>query len=412
MIDQTSNQQSYDHRSPERSGDGSSNRNGAKPSRSYTGRIIVGSLVLIGGAIALVALLATHRSADAAKVATSLVTAAADGPVVRTVVVNVSGANPGVQLIGEARPYATVTLYAKVSGYLRSVRVDMGDKVKAGQTIGVIESPETDRAYSAAKADYENKQVTADRVDKLLAKKFVSPEEADQARTEAAVARERLAGLEDQRAYEQLRAPFAGTVTARYADPGALVQNAASSQTSALPVVTIAETDSLRVVVYLDQGDAVNVRPGTRALITMAERPGVRVPATVARVSGQLDPKTRKMATELDVDDRNGGIVPGSFVQVELGLATTSKPQAPVEVLVVRGGKTFVAAVDDSSRVRFHPVAVAQNDGRFVTFAEGVNAGDRLALSLGSSLADGAKVRVADSVGAAPAAKDAKGVQP
>src|SRR5262249_46655958 len=161
---------------------------------------------------------------------------------IRTTTAQMPTGNPSVELIGEARPFAAVTLYAKVSGYLKSVSVDMGDRVKAGQVLAVIESPETDRAYSAAKEDFDNKQVKAQRIAKLLDKKFASPDEADQARTEAAVARERLAGLEEQRAYETLRAPFDGRVTARFADPGALVQNAASSQTSALPVVTVAQT--------------------------------------------------------------------------------------------------------------------------------------------------------------------------
>jgi RND family efflux transporter MFP subunit len=280
----------------------------------------------------------------------------------------------------------------------------MGDHVKAGQVIATIESPETDRAYSGAKADYENKQVTADRVEKLLDKKFAAPGEADQAKTEAAVARERLASLEEQRAYELLRAPFAGTVTARFADPGALVQNAASSQTSALPVVTVSATDSLRILVYLDQGDAANVRPGTHAMIRLAERPAFSQAATVARVSGQLDAKTRKMVAELDVNDRDGQIVPGSFVQVEMVVPSQPKPQAPVEALVVRAGKTFVAVIDGTSRVRFHEVSVAGNDGRIVTFNDGVAAGDRLGLSLGSSIADGALVRVAETPSAAPAA--------
>lgn len=406
MIDQTSNQQSpYDRRGADRAAHDSSERSkGTAPARSYAGRLIVGSVVLVGGALAIVAVLATHRNAAAAKVAASLETSVAAGPAVRTALASLSPNTSKVQLIGEARPYATVTLYAKVSGYLRSVNVDMGDRVKAGEVLAVIESPETDRALSAAKADYENKQVTADRVAKLLDKKFVSPEEADQARTEAAVARERLAGLEELRGYEEIRAPFNGTVTARFADPGALMQNAASSQTSALPVVTVAQNDSLRVFVYLDQGDAVNVRNGTPAVITMAERPGVSVRASVTRMSGQLDPKTRKMVAEVDVNDRNGTIVPGSYVQVDLGLPSTAKPQAPVEALVIRGGKSYVGVIDASSHVHFRPVTVAQNDGRMLTFADGVQAGERLALSLGSAIADGALVRIArDSAGAAPA---------
>jgi RND family efflux transporter MFP subunit len=383
---------------------GDAHRGNDRPTgRGQSGRIVFGSVVLVGAAIAAVAVLATRRNARAAKVATALTATVDAGPLVRSTTVVISPTTEHVQLIGEARPYASVTLYAKVSGYLRSVNVDMGDHVTAGETLASIESPETDRAYSAAKADYENKQTTSDRIAKLLDKKFVSPEEADQAKTDAAVAHERLAGLEEQRAYETLRAPFAGTITARFADPGALVQNAASSQTSALPVVTVAQADSLRVLVYLDQGDAIDVHPGTRGVITMADRPGFRRDATVARVSGQLDEKTRKMVAELDVTDHGGTIVPGSFVQVEIDVPSAPRAQAPVEALVVRGGKSYVALVGPDSRVHLQPVTVAENDGRLITFADGVKPGDRLAISLGSAVADGALVRL-DSTGASAGA--------
>src|SRR6185312_11402965 len=135
----------------------------------------------------------------------------------------------------------------KVAGYIKTVAVDVGDRVKANDVVATIESPETDRALDAAQADYDNKQLTSSRIAQLLQRKLVSPQEADQARTEAAVAKERLEGLHEQQGYETLRAPFAGRVTARFADPGALAQNAASSQTSALPVVTVSQTDALRV---------------------------------------------------------------------------------------------------------------------------------------------------------------------
>jgi RND family efflux transporter MFP subunit len=323
-----------------------------------------------------------------------------------------SPATEHLDLLGEARPFASVTLYAKVSGYMRDIQVDKGDHVAAGAVLASIESPETDRAYSAAKADYENKALTASRVDKLLANKLVSPEEADEARTQATIAHERLAGLAEERDYEVLRAPFAGTVTARYADPGALVQNAATSQTNALPVVTVSQTDRLRVYVYLDQSDAAHVRPGTHATITLQERPDVHIAASVTRLSGELDPKTRKMLAELDIDDRDQTIIPGSFVQVVLDMPTPSRPEAPAEALIIRGeagggtegGRRYVAVVGDDGHVHFHEVTVVGNDGRTVTFGSGVALGDRVVLNLGSAIADGALVRPDTSSAATPPA--------
>lgn len=348
-------------------------------------------------ALAAVGLLGWRRSAGAREETRLRKAEVSHGTIVKTTTVALAPAVRRLTLLGEARPFAEVTLYAKVSGYLKSVLVDRGDHVHQGELLATIESPETDRAVSAARAEYEQRRVTADRVVKLLAQQFVSPQEADQARADAAVAHERLAALEEQQAYESLRAPLDGTVTARYADPGALVQSAATSQTNALPVLTVSETDRLRVFVYLDQGDAADVRPGTRATLTSQDHPDIKVPASVTRLSGVLDAKTRKMVAEVDVNDRDGRIVPGGFVQVLLDVPTVARPQAPAEALVVRGTSTYVGLIDSTAHVHLIPVTVASNDGKTVTFGSGVVAGQRIALSLGGTVPDGALVQVADN---------------
>jgi len=350
-------------------------------------------------AVAAVALLGWRRSAGAREETLQRKVEVAHGAVVKTTTVELSPAVRHLTLLGEARPFAEVTLYAKVSGYLKSVLVDRGDHVHHGELLATIESPETDRAVSAARAEYDQRRVTADRVTKLLAQQFVSPQEADQARADAAVAHERLAALEEQMAYESLRAPLDGTVTARYADPGALVQSAATSQTNALPVLTVSETNRLRVFVYLDQADAADVRPGTRATLTSQDHPDLTVPASVTRLSGVLDAKTRKMVAELDVNAHDRRIVPGGFVQVVLDVPTPVRPQAPAEALVLRGASTYVAFVDSTAHVHLQPVTVASNDGKTVTFASGVAAGQRIALSLGGTVPDGALVQLAGATG-------------
>lgn len=365
------------------------------PTRRSNAAVAVVATILVVATAAVVWTLGTHRSSALAAEARARTSTSEAGAVVRTATVAQSPAVRVVDLLGEARPFASVTLYAKVAGYLKTVTVDVGDRVQAGQVIGAIESPETDRALSAAQADYDNKQLIAGRVTQLLARKLVSPQETDQAKTDATVAGERLAGLKEQQGYETLRAPFAGRVTARFADPGALMQSAASSQTSALPIVTVSQTDSLRVFAYLDQADASIVRAGTRATIALPDHQDALIPVTVSRVSGELDPKTRKMLAELDVDNRGGNIVPGSFVQVKIDLPSKSEPQAPVEALVVRGTKAFLGVIDDKDRVHLEPVVVASNDGHLVTFASGAAAGQRVALNLGSAVADGDRVQIA-----------------
>ena len=150
----------------------------------------------------------------------------------------VAGSNT-VRLIGEAHPFRSAILYAKVSGYLRSISVDKGDFVRANQTIALIESPETDKQYQAAVADAHNKELISNRAATLVKKEMISQQDADQAEADAAVSKATLEQIGTLKSYEQLRAPFDGTVTARYSDPGALIQNAATSQTIALQFVEI-----------------------------------------------------------------------------------------------------------------------------------------------------------------------------
>jgi RND family efflux transporter MFP subunit len=319
------------------------------------------------------------------------------GVVVHTAPVTRSPASRIVRVIGEARPFAEVTLYAKVSGYVGRMLVDRGDRVRNGQLLATLESPETARALAAARAEYNQKQLTASRVAQLFAQQFVSAQEADQARADADIAHERMAALEEQQSYTQLRAPFDGQVTARFADPGALLQSAASSQSSALPVVTISQSDRLRVSVYLDQADANAVRPGADATVSLDDAASTALPARVSRISGILDPRTRKMLAEIDLDNRAAHLVPGSIVQVALSVPTASHSQAPAEALIVRGGGSYLGVVDSSSHVRLLPVHVLSNDGHMVSFNEQVAPGAKVALSLGGGIADGAAVAVVDS---------------
>jgi RND family efflux transporter MFP subunit len=379
--------------------DPNSSRSGSSAPLSRGLRTV--AAVFIIAAMAAAAVLAWRRAHAASSETALRVSDAAGGPVVRAVAAVASTPSHHLVLLAEARPFASVTLYAKVSGYLKWIGVDKGDHVKADQVIAIVESPETDAAWSAATAHHAQKALTASRLKQLLDRKFASQEETDLAAADEAVARERLESLAQQREFEKLKVPFNGTVTARFADPGALVQNAASSQTSALPVVTVDDTDSLRIYAYLDQADAETVHAGLSAAITMDERAGVHIPVKVARTSGELDAKTRKLLVEFDLDNRRGEIVPGSFVHVELDAPAPVLPELPSEALVVRQNRTLVAVLAADSTVHFHDVTVASNDGRRMRLLKGVANGDRVVLNAGDALADGAKVRPAADTPAA-----------
>ena len=356
------------------------------------------TLVYVLGAVGVVLALAgvlvvmSSRSAEAERETRSRTAELARGPRVRVTRAVTSPPVRKLELQGEARPFLSVTLYAKVSGYLKAIRVDKGDKVKANQLVAVIESPEIDRQYDAARADANYKRANAKRAAALAAPGVVSAAEADSQVGQAEVAEAQLATLAQQKSYETLRAPFAGTVTARYADPGALVQAATGAQTGALPLVTIATPERLRIYVYVDQQWASLVRVGDVAEVRLPDRGDVRIDGRVARRADELDPRTRTMLVEVDVDNRDGRIVPGSFVTVTLSLAMPPEVQVPVEALVMRGKQAFVPVVEGEV-VRFRPVVVSDDDGVTVRVASGLRAGEAVALNLGDDVADGARVQ-------------------
>jgi membrane fusion protein, multidrug efflux system len=319
------------------------------------------------------------------------------------VAVAVSRQGPTVRkltLLGEALPYKSATLYAKVSGYLAKISVDKGDRVKAGQFIAEINSPELDHQYDSAVADLENKRHLAKRTRELADQHFYSEQAAEDAETNVRLAEQQVAGIKALTSYKVLTAPFAGVVTARYADLGALVTNATTNQSSALPVVTISDPTRLRVTVYVDQSEAPNVHMGTPAEVVDASNAARQGTGKVARVAGELDTRTRTQLTEVDFDNSKGEFIPGSFVNVNLLLPTKSYVEVPAPALIMREGKRMVAVIGPDSRVKFTPINVAGTDGKVIRIESGLEENVRVALNLPNTVADGAKVTAA---GAPPA---------
>jgi membrane fusion protein, multidrug efflux system len=349
---------------------------------------VVGVACALGG----VALVATTRSEAADREGRERTEQLAKGPRVRVAKAQLSPPMRKLELQGEARPFASVTLYAKVSGYLKEMRVDKGDVVKPNQIVAVIQSPEIDRQYEAAVADASYKKANARRAAELAKPGVVSAAEADTQVGMAQVAEAQVATLLQQKSYEVLRAPFAGTVTARFADPGALVQAATGAQTGALPLVTISTPERLRVYVYVPQREAAYVRVGDAAEVSMPDRGDVHIEGRVARRADELDPRTRMMLVEVDVDNRDGKIVPGSFATVTLTFATPPEIVVPVESLVLRGNKASVFVLDGET-VHARPVVVSDDDGSIARIARGLRVGELLALNVGDNVSDGSRVQ-------------------
>ena len=373
--------------------------NGAAPPPAPRKR--AGPMLYLTGLVLLIAAgLGTFRymessATSVANARTAMETEAARGPRVVVATVAQGPSIRTIQLLGDARAYSTATMFAKVSGYLKSVSVDKGDMVTAGQIIAEIESTELESQYQSAVADLDNKQRIAARARDLLRSGSTAQQSADQAETNLRMAQESVRNLNAIRSYQVLRAPFSGMVVARFADPGALLQAATTNQASSLPVIQLADTTKLRIGAFVEQRDVSAIKPGDEADIIDASNTERRRTARISRTAGSLDPRTRTLFIEIDLDNKDTFLVPGSFVQVVLKVPVTSYPQIPVNAVLQRGPNTVVAVVTPDETVRFRPIRVASTDGIVSNIAEGLKPGEKVGLNVPNDVIEGAKIRAA-----------------
>lgn len=355
--------------------------------------LFVAGVVIIGGA-ALGAWRMSHDK-DAALSATreALAEGVSRGPVVQTAEVTQGPKERLIRLLGDTRSYQTATLYSKVSGYVTNIAVDRGDHVKAGDLLAVVSSVETDQQYESALHDLENKKRNWDRAKDLASRGWTSKQAADAAETAYTMATASVAQNATLKSYEQIRAPFDGVVTARFVDVGALVQNSTTNKTSNQPVLTIADDSKLRVDVFVAQRDVPFVKVGDLADVADGSDVERKVQARVARTSNELDTRTRTLFVELDVDNANRFMVPGSFAYVTLHIPVQSYPEVPVAGLIVRGTRTMIADLDPNETVHLRSVKVASTDGIRAMLSEGATVGQRVAINLPDDVGDGGRVR-------------------
>jgi RND family efflux transporter MFP subunit len=315
------------------------------------------------------------------------------GPHVRAIEALQGPTDRTIQLLADVRPHQTATIYAKVSGYLKWINVDRGDKVKAGQVIAEIDSGETDKQYQASVADLENKRRLAERAKQLQSTGNTSQQALETAQTNARMAQAVMGQLDTLRSYQTIRAPFDGVVTARFADPGALIQSASTSQTNALPLVTLADSSDLRVVIYISQVDVPYIHVGDAVEVTDATDPTRKVTAKISRTSEMLDPTTRTLLAEIDIDNTDSFLYPGSFAYVNLKAPIKSFVRIPATALVVRNNQQLVAVLADNDTVNLRPVKVASIDGTVVDVADGLTVGEKIAVSIPDEVTDGSHIQ-------------------
>jgi RND family efflux transporter MFP subunit len=321
-------------------------------------------------------------------------------------------------LPGTARAFTDAPIYARASGYLKKWYADIGSRVTQGQVLAEIETPELDQQLRQARAMLENARATmelarttADRWQLLVKRESVSRQEADEKISDY-IAKQAMVDsnaanvkrLEDLQGFQKVVAPFAGVITARNTDIGALIDAGAGGQ--ARELFRLAAIDRLRIFVSVPQAYAQNARPGTQTAITLEEKPGKVYRGTLARTSNALDPTARTMLSEVEMENPNQEVLPGAYVVVRLHVGVATRGLTiPANALLFRSEGLQVAVVRDG-RAELVPVKIGRDYGRSVEVVTGLQPTDVVIVDPADSLVSGTAVRVRPSerpkVGAPP----------
>jgi len=333
-------------------------------------------------------------------------------------------------LPGNIQAITEAPILARASGYIKKRYVDIGDRVKAGQVLAEIEAPELDQMILQARATLEQTnssveqarasleqgrsnenlaKVTASRWDNLQKRGVVSRQENDTyqaqyaaqqanvqalekavaaARSNVGAAQANLDRLIQLKSYQTVRAPFAGVITVRNVDTGALVTD------STTLLFRIAQTDLLRTYVNLPQTDADSVKPGQTATLTIPDLPGRTFTGKVARTANALDPATRTLLTEVQVANSAGVLMPGMYAQVDMSVPRKSPPLLIAgDTLVIRSDGPQVAVVGPDGTVHFTLIQLGRDYGDRVEVLSGLEAGQQIVINASDVVREGVKVK-------------------
>ncbi len=331
-------------------------------------------------------------------------------------------------LPGSAEAFTETPVYARANGYLTHWYFDIGARVAPGQLLAEIETPEVDQQLAQARAELNTARAsldlsrsTAERWQFLLKTDSVSRQETDeklgdlrarQAILEAAAAN--VKRLEETKSFQKVLAPFAGVITARNTDTGALINAGGSGAGKEL--FHVAAIAKLRVYVAVPQSSSASARAGGSADVTLAEQPGRIYYGRLARTANSIEPASRTLRVEVDVDNPDSSLLPGSYVQVHLKLPGRSNAvTVPVSATLFRSEGLSVAAVRDG-RVVLLPVSVGRDYGNELEITSGLSPEEQLIVNPPDSLVSGQAVRTAPAPeqggDAAGQSRDRKGAVP
>ena len=326
---------------------------------------------------------------------------------------NLLTSSSALTLPGIARAFEETKIYPRTTGYVRRWLVDLGDKVKEGQLIAEIDTPDLDAQLAQARAqlaqakasvkqmeaqrDYSKSNTT--RYQNLADQKLVSGSQLEQTQAQALTdqasvnAAESNVGameanvrrLSDLQNFSKVTAPFAGTITSRTIDRGALIQD-----TGTTPMFTLVAIDPIRVFIDVPQTVAPSIVNGIDAVVTVREFANHPFPGKVARSAGALDPDLHTMSTEVDVPNPEAKLLPGMYVSAALTLPVPHKVvEIPATALYSDASGVRVAVVDAANKVKFVPITIERDTGATLWIATGLTGDERIVKIAVPSLMDG-----------------------
>lgn len=340
-----------------------------------------------------------------------------------------SSSKSELELPGNIQAVTEAPILARADGYIKTRKVDIGDRVRAGEPLAEIEAPELDQQVLQAqanlqqttaaldqalanqrqgKANMELARVTADRWKTLSGKGVVSRQENDQyqaqyeaqvanldaldkavaaARSNIAAAQANLSRLNELKGYLVVKAPFEGVVTLRNVDVGTLVTAGSTL------LYRIAQMNMLRTYVNVPQSNADSIRAGQMAQLTVSNLPGRKFTGTVARTANSLDPNSRTMLVEVQVPNQNGVLLPGMYALVDLSSPRANPPVLlPGDALIVRSDGTEVAVVRPDHTIHLQKIQVGRDYGDKLEIISGLEPGDLVISNPSDDVREGVKV--------------------
>jgi RND family efflux transporter MFP subunit len=372
----------------------------AKGSRVFTILFVVVLVLVVLGAITLF-----QRRAQYQALAKETETLAI--PTVAVIHATVESADEDLVLPGTMQAYVESPIYARTNGYLKKWYHDIGSRVRQGELLADIDTPEVDQQLSQARAELNTTQananlskITATRYQDLIKTDGVSKQEVDNAvgDLEAKLANVRSAEanvrrLEELESFKHIYAPFSGVITRRNVDTGTLINagNGGASQ----QLFSLSQTDPIRAFVSVPEAYAPSIRAGLGAYLELAQYPSQKFQGHVARTAESIDTATRTLLTEVDVPNHNGALLPGGYAQTHLQVKVTgARLTVPVNALLFRSEGLRAVTVDANHRMHLRPLTIGRDYGTTLEVLQGIEAGDWIVLNPADSLDDGAEVHV------------------